>query len=656
MALPTIASNDNYIRPSVFAAAANDNVVKVSSDMLKLAISDFSSFLSKTNDSFADLRKSSEKTVDGFKAVIRDLTNLEKNIRFKFTYLRKEIESSRNDFLAALKAISFDFAGGGIGGEAEPFGPGVAGKGIDLPSGPPVIPPVIPDTRKPKPKTPPQTRTPTQEPNKPRTTTPRTPQQTRTAQQTRTPTQEPNKPKPPGKPQRVPRNAPPINLEIPGKPTARVSMAWEPSKTGVSGKNIGSLSGTGTGRFGLTGPGYGNVTTNVPGRTPPAVAPGTPQKMTPKVKAAFKAATENTLKIAKGVLGFDGGIANKVMSGLGAVMAVATVSSAFMRHYEAMSRPPDQRNDKEIEDTRKDFYISIFDALGTYLGANVGAMVGNLIPVPVVGSLIGGLAGAEAGGILGRSLGRKVVKGEDFFEALKDEVYKVAKEKQVSTEELEEIRNARIASARRLGGNRERTETGLIPGAELLTDLQLVERINKNQELIDEYRKYLATEEGKKNKGKGSAWWYRNVKSPDYGVGDDNATNFSFESQTQRSALNPMSWIKGRDTTETVNIRQGPAAGGRGGPAEPDLKGSGLEYQSRQTDSMNFNMMQMQMQNMQPEVYNNNQSEEYSDDLPNHPTGPISALPTANELGGQGIGDFIKWCTNQRAAAPTASA
>ena len=135
-----VGAAQSYDRPSVFAMQANDNMVKESSDLLNLAISDFSSFLSKTNDSLQDLRDSSTKTIDGFRKVIRDLANLDKNIRFKFTYLRKEIESSRNDFLTALRSISFDFAGGGYGegGGDLPFTETTQTK---VAASPPVFPP-----------------------------------------------------------------------------------------------------------------------------------------------------------------------------------------------------------------------------------------------------------------------------------------------------------------------------------------------------------------------------------------------------------------------------------------------------------------------------------------------------------------------------------
>jgi len=636
-----VGAAQSYDRPSVFAMAANDNMVKVSSDLLNLAISDFSSFLSKTNDSLQDLRDSSTKTVDGFKKVIRDLTDLDKNIRFKFTYLRKEIESSRNDFLNALKSISFDFAGGegGEGGGDLPFTETTQAEITGF--GPPVIPPVIPRT-KPDPNKPNKPDKPGTKPNpneKP-TKKPSLRERIVNARQrvlnqlqenarNRTQRTQPGTPEKKPTPNRPPPKAPApaINIEIPGKPTARISMAYTPPTQGVSGAGIEGLSGKTTARLGGLPPSY--------------VPAGAPQninaKADPNVKAAalkhgMKGAAEKIMSSVKGVLGFDPGILGKLGGALNVIMAAAAPALAFERYYNT------PENEKEAKERAwKDFQISVFEGLGSFLAGNVGAMVGTAFGGPI-GSLAGGILAAQAGGLLGRSLGRSIIDGENFLDALKDELYKAAEAAKVSEEELQEIRNASASRAQRFRRNRDDSNTELF-NPYGMTDQDIVEKINESRFLKEEYLKWKNTEEGKKNKQMGTAEWYKFIKMGDNGIGDDNATDFSYQSPTQRSRLNPMSWLKGRDTTETVNVKQGPG-NGKGGPAEPDLKGSGLEYQSRQTDPMNMMASYRNMQmDMNPEVYN--MSDEVSEGDPNHPTGPMSVLPTADQMGGTTIHAFI---------------
>jgi hypothetical protein len=596
-----VGAAQSYDRPSVFAMQANDNMVKESSDLLNLAISDFSSFLSKTNDSLQDLRDSSTKTIDGFRKVIRDLTNLDKNIRFKFTYLRKEIESSRNDFLTALRSISFDFAGGGYGegGGDLPFTETTQTK---VAASPPVFPPPLlgGNTRRSRgggntPRSPGGGKTP--KTTTPKTTTPKTKTKTpgRTGSGGRTPGRTGSGGQTPGRTGsggRTPGRTPKINIEIPGKPNARSFMAYEPPTKGkgVSGKNIGSLSGPGTGRFGLP-QGY---------TASPASLPGTPQK-TKFTKEQFN----NEIRSSKaGKMAARGG--GPALAVLEAVIGSLLAFNEWLKYKETGKKQH-----------LKNAYAIGASTAGGLGGVAAGAAAGAFLGGPfapltgLVGGIIGGAKGAEQAEIVGRALYNVNNENMDFSDAFKLEALRYSYEKNQA--ELENKLNI-ITERLKLD---EVEDIEQLPRAGRSAARNMMNDINK-----------LSQEGGNKQNAIKSFERELQEKSK---APESNPSSTTTPRTSQSSTTTPR-------TSQSSTTTTGGA--GRGGPAEPDLKGSGLEYQSRQTDPMNMMASYRNMEmDMNPEVYN--MSDEVSEGDPNHPTGPMSVLPTADQMGGSTIHAFI---------------
>lgn len=582
-----VDSVTTYDRPSVFSRAANDNIEKQSSDFLKLAISDFSSFLSKTNDSFENLKSFSEKTIDGFKAIVKDLTNLEKNIRFKFTYLRKEIESSRNDFLTALKALSFDFAGGDDGEGRKPLDAGKPGTSIGSAGGggdggpPPIIPPGGgggKDGRKP--------------PTTPKTTTPRTntsragiggrtpPTVTRESMTAR---------RPPGTPQRV---TPPLSkpaapiINIPG---ASVSTAYTPPARGVSGRNVTGLTGTGTASFGLPN-GY---TASLP--TPPT-PDGAPQK-TKFTKEQFT----NEIRSSK---------AGKMAARVGgpALMALEAVIGSLMAYNEWL-KYKETGNKQHLKNAYAIGGSTAGGLSGFALGAAPAALLGGpAAPLTgLVGGIIGAAKGAEQGEIVGRALYNVNNENMDFSDAFKLEALRYSYEKNQA--ELENKLNI-ITERLKLAG---------------VDDIEQLPRAGRSaaRKMMNDINK-LSQEGGNKQNA---------VKSFERELQEKSKSPDSTQSNQQSSVAPPAG----------VMHMQMVGGMGIGGPAEPQLAGDKLEYESRQTnpETVAANLRNIEMQALQPEIYNQSEENVVGENT-NHPTGPYTAAFTEQEMGGDTVHKFIQ--------------
>ena len=590
-----VDSVTTYDRPSVFSRAANDNIEKQSSDFLKLAISDFSSFLSKTNDSFEDLKSFSQKTIDGFKSVVKDLTNLEKNIRFKFTYLRKEIESSRNDFLTALKALSFDFAGGDDGEGRKPLDAGKPGtsNGVAGVGGiPPVIPFPLGSGGKPPPTTPKAPRTPkTQTPRTPRpeTTTSRAgrvnPPSTVTRESMTARTQTPGtsqRTQTPRTPPGAPRPAPAINI-----PGARVSMAYKPPTTGVSGRNVTGLTGTGTASFGLP-QGY---TASLP--TPE----GTPQK-TKFTKEQFN----NEIRSSKA-----GKMAARV--GSPALMILEGVIGSLMAYNEWL-KYKETGNKQHL----KNAYAIGGSTAGSLSGFALGAAPAALLGGPaapltgLVSGIIGSANGAEQGEIVGRALYNVNNENMDFSDAFKLEALRYSYEKNQA-----ELENKLNIITKRLG----------LAGVDDIEQLPKAGRtVARN--MMNDINK-LSQEGGNKQNA---------IKALERELQEKSKAPDSNQQNQQPSVAPPSAGVMHMQMIGGMGI---------GGPSESQLAGDKLEYESRQTnpETVAANLRNMELQALQPEIYNQSEENVVGENT-NHPTGPYTAAFTEQEMGGDTVHKFIQ--------------
>lgn len=126
MAISNLTSKNNvtpFDRPKMKrSSAANDNISRNGGGVMEFG-NEIVSFLSVIKQHYSDLVTVSAQNVSDIKNAITKLTSLEKDTRFKYVYLRKEIEASRNDFLTALKSLSLGgdssnliFLGGESGG------------------------------------------------------------------------------------------------------------------------------------------------------------------------------------------------------------------------------------------------------------------------------------------------------------------------------------------------------------------------------------------------------------------------------------------------------------------------------------------------------------------------------------------------------------
>lgn len=197
MAIAQLSPNPRFPRMRMQSVAANDNMVKQSSDLLVTNMNQFKEFLTKLNIDLSKTHKSSQELVRDVAQLNTQLSRNASDVVRQFTYLRKDIEASRNDFLTRLAAINF-----GGGGEAEQPEERilVSKEGKVANTSGLFIPPIPPPRNKGggnKGKGGGKTQTPQTPKGKPgtttpRTTTPRTENLKRTIQQTRrTPSGEP---------------------------------------------------------------------------------------------------------------------------------------------------------------------------------------------------------------------------------------------------------------------------------------------------------------------------------------------------------------------------------------------------------------------------------------------------------------------------------
>jgi len=352
-------------RPSVMQRAANDNTTKVSSDLLNLGLVDFVTFLAKITENLRDINDFSRKVLDGFKKAILSIANLDRDIRFKFTYLQKDIEASRNDFLAAIKALSFD--GGEGGGGEEPFefvnkegAIASLGGGLGIPPIPDVTRPRRPGRNPPSNRPTPGRPNPSTRPSSRlqrmrerfgfggRTTTPTVNREMMTARRT------------PGEPVRA-RPASPTsrpfapNINVPG---ATVSM------------QVGPTAPAGT-----------------PAKTPAAPdspttpkPPGAPTQTAPKVKPSIALKGFGALALTLGPI-------------VGAIEA-----KAEMETFQQTGNKENLKNVYGIVGRESSSFLG--GLTGTALGAAVGG------PAAPITAVIGGILGSMQAGKLGEIVGR----------------------------------------------------------------------------------------------------------------------------------------------------------------------------------------------------------------------------------------------------------
>lgn len=403
-------------RPFMMKRAVNDNVTKESSDLMKTGMADLVSTFSKISETLKDINEFSRKVLDGFRKTVLSITNLERDIRFRFTYLQKDLDASNKDLLSAIKSLSFSTGVGAGLDEAGPEFVNQPGKVTDFTLGGGIPP--LPDIRRP----PRPGQGPGQGPARPgpARTTPRpgtTPSDIFAdlpKQRARRGTgAERGAPARPGAPARVrPPSTPALDIRIPG---ASVSMEYTPRPgAGVSGANVPGLSTQVPARLGGAQGPYTATLPTTPGGQPTKAPASTQPPPTTETGQPAKAAPRGKLSVAlKGL-----GPAALVLSPIVAAIEAKT-------ELETFAETGNKENLKNVYGIIGKEAAATTGAIG---GAWIGALAGG--PAAPLTGLMGGIWGAIEAGKQGEIVGRAAynVKHENmnFWDALKLETLRYA--------------------------------------------------------------------------------------------------------------------------------------------------------------------------------------------------------------------------------------